>query len=505
MNRQDKQAVERYRKKIERARQSVYVNPFETSQEQKAAIERARKNYAFMVKRYFPHLAGSEVPDFHITHVNRVKKNKTYKGFDVEGRGLAKSMKDTVLLPFWLWINKEPMYEVIIGASQEKAELLLEDLRAEFEANPQIIADFGEQYNQGSWEKGFYVTKGGFIGQALGRGQSVRGLRVKKQRPTYIITDDIETSELIKNPKRLRETANWIETSLIPTMDGDYRRYIHANNRWAVIMVMTILKEKHPDWDWYQVNAYDPVTYAPAWKEKYTPDYYRQFEKDIGTLAAMSEFNNQPHVEGEIFKESMIQWAKLPALNHFKIIIGHWDAAYSGSASSDYNAVVVMGLYNQDFWIIDGFCKQCRMREAVAYMCEFQRSLPPTVIAHWQFESQFWNDEVERTIREAEREYRIHLNITKKQNPRTNKYDRILSLHPYYQNGRIYYNERLKSHADTQVGISQLLGIEPGYKSHDDYPDAQEAVAKELEKYISYDSGGFQILQGNYKPNFERL
>ena len=39
-----------------------------------------------------------------------------------------------------------------------------EDLKAEFEVNDRINNDFGEQKNIGQWEKGFFVTKGGFIG-----------------------------------------------------------------------------------------------------------------------------------------------------------------------------------------------------------------------------------------------------------------------------------------------------------------------------------------------------
>jgi len=508
MNRQDKQAVERYRKKIEQARRSVYVNPFETPQEQKVAVERAKKDFTFMVKRYFPHYATAETPSFHKKFVQKVKKNPIYKGFCVWGRASAKSVVNDALLPFWLWMNGEPVYLVIVGNNEKRGQQLLEELRANFEANPQIIADFGEQYNQGNWEEGFFVTKGGFIGQALGMGQSVRGLMLGGKRPTHLVFDDCETKDLVKNPKRMKEMAAWIEKDLIPTMDGYFQRYIHVNNRYAPVMIMTILKERHPKWDWDQVDAYNPLTYEPAWKEKYSPEYFRAIEDPdtgIGILAAQAEYNNSPHIEGEIFKEEMIQWAKLPALNHFKIIIGYWDVAYSGSASADYNAVVPMGLYKKDFWVIDGFCKQCKMRDAIAYMCNFQKLLPPTVIIHWRFEAQFWNDEVERTIREVEQDKGVHLNIVKVSNPKVHKYDRLLSLHPYYQNGRIYYNERLKSHADTQVGISQLLGIEPGYKTHDDYPDAQEAVVKELEKYISYDSDESQILQGNYKPNFERL
>src|SRR5690606_10453124 len=129
----------------------------------------------------------------------------------VWGRASAKSVLNCILLPFWLWMRGEPMYLVIIGNGADRAKQLLEDVRAEFEANPQINKDFGIQHNPGSWEDGFFITKGGFIGQALGMGQSVRGLRVKSKRPTHLVPDDTETKDLLKNPKRMNENVRWIE------------------------------------------------------------------------------------------------------------------------------------------------------------------------------------------------------------------------------------------------------------------------------------------------------
>ena len=502
----DKKAVERYKKKLDLARSVGVRNPFETKEETKAAIERAKKDFAYCVQRYFPHYADAATPYFHIDFANMVAKNQTFKGFCVFGRAMAKSVLNDILLPFWLWIRGEPVYEVIIGNNADRAAQLLEDLRAEFEANPQIINDYGIQHNPGSWEEGFFVTKGGFIGQALGMGQSVRGLRVKNKRPTHIVPDDTETKDLLKNPKRMNEMVRWIERDLIPTMDGDIRRYIHVNNRSAAIMMMTILRDRHPNWKWYQVNAYDPVTYEPAWKEKYSATYYKEVEDDIGQLAAYAEYNNKPHIEGEIFKEEQIQYAPMPKLNQFKIIIGRWDVAYAGTATADYNSIVVQGVKDKDFWVIDSYCKQSKMRQAVEWMANFQMNLPKTVVVHWKFEAQFWNDEVERTIREVEAEFGIILNIIKVQAPRVHKYDRILKLQPYYQNGRIYYNEKLKAHQDTQVGIAQLLGIEPGYKTHDDFPDAHQGGIEDLEPYITYDYGrSNEILQGRMQPNHERI
>jgi hypothetical protein len=501
MKKLDKASIERYRKKLQLARSNSNVNPFETLAEQKIAIENCKKSFRAMVQRYFPHYATADVPDFHIEFADKVKRKKAIKAFAQWGRAQAKSVLNDVLLPFWLWLNGEPVYLVIVGNSLDRAQQLLEDIRSEFEANPQIINDFGEQHNPGSWEAGFFVTRGGFIGQALGMGQSVRGLRVGGKRPTHIVCDDIETKDLNANQVRQLKMAAWIERDLIPTMDGSIRRFILANNKFSPRMVQTILQDLHPDWWIHQVNAYDPVTYAPTWSSKYDENYFKEIEQEIGVLAARAEYNNEPHVEGTVFKNDDIQYAPLPRLNSFKIIFGFWDVAYSGSKSADYNAVVVQGLHGRDFWELDCFVQQCKMNEALDYMCAYQKLMPETVVIHWVFESQFWNDAVRDAIRDAEVRNNVKLNIIKRDVKRVRKYDRMLEMLPYFQQRRYYYNEKLKHKKDHQVGIAQLLGIEPDYKGKDDYPDAKKNCTDELEKYISSPSSSSSdaFMSGKYK------
>lgn len=501
MKKNDKISILRYQKQLELVANSLDINPFETPIEQKEAIAFAKKSFRACVKRYFPHYATADVPDFHLDAANRTLRDKTIKEFLEWGRAQAKSVFADVILPFWLWLNGEPVYLVLIGNSFERAKQLLEGIRAEFEGNPQIINDFGVQHNPGNWEDGFFITKGGFIGQALGMGQSVRGLRVKSKRPTLIVMDDCETKDLVQNPQRQEKMAKWVERDLIPTMDGDYRRFIYANNRFAPRMIQTILQERHPKWFVDRVNAYDPVTYEPTWKSKYTAQYFKDLEEEIGTLAAHSEYNNSPHVEGSIFIQKDIQYAPLPKMNHFKIIFGFWDVAYSGTSTSDYNAIVVQGLKDKDFYVIDTFCKQSKMNAAVAWMCHYQKALTDSVVVHWVFESQFWNDAVKDAIADGERKFNCRLNIIKRDRPKVRKYDRILQLQPYYQNGRIFYNEKLKHNNDAQVGIAQLFGIEPGYKSHDDWPDAHQGGIAELEKYVTVSTTGDRFVSGKFNAS----
>lgn len=490
MKKADKSALERYKKRLEFARSSGGVNPYETEKEKQERIARAKKDWRFLVQYYFPHYATSDSADFQIKGAEMTAKNRTCRQFDEWGRGLAKSVWNDVIKPFGLWMRGEANYMVLVTTSKDRACELLEDLRAEFEGNPRIINDFGEQHNIGQWEKGFFITKNGFIAKGLGAGQSVRGLRVKSNRPDYISVDDLETKELTKNPKRQLELVKWIERDLIPTMDGDIRRFVYANNRFAPVMIQTLLQKRHPKWKVHRVNAYDPTTYKPTWWQKYSDTYYQEIEDDIGVLAAKAEYNNEPHIEGTIFKEEQIQWGKLPRIDHFDAICGHWDIAYAGNDTSDYNAVRLWGLKNKEFYYIDSFVKQTKMRGAVNYICEFQKIMPPSVYIHWRFEAQFWNDEVERTINEVCEEHGLIPMLTKVDTPTGNKYNRILSLQVYYQNGRIYYNEKKKSHNDTQTGLAQLYGIEPGYSTKDDAPDADQQCIEFLSTFIYQSSHG---------------
>lgn len=513
MGRKGKIAAERYLKRLELIRSNSQVNPHETFAEQKQEIIRAKQSIQACVERYFPHYATSKSARFQINFANRVMRDREIVGFAQWGRGLAKSVWCDIIIPFWLWINDEAHYLVLIGQNHDKAKQLLSDIQAEFEANPQIIKDFGEQRLEGSWENGDFKTRGSrkhglnpFIGKALGMGQEVRGLRIGSQRPDLIIVDDVETREINKNPKRQDEYAEWVETALIPTMDGDIKRLLYANNRFSKRMIQTILQERHPNWYISHVPAYQKNSFLPTWSEKYPKDYYKKLNDKIGIIALEQEYLQEPVIEGKIFKPEQIIWDKAPNSNHYKIIVGHWDVAYAGTPTSDYNAVRIWGLCkNNFFWYIQSFVKQTKMRDAVAYMCTVQKSLPNSVIIHWQFEAQFWNDEVNRTIREVSEEHRVNLLIRKVDTPRTKKYDRMLTMQPRYQNNRIRYDQRMKSDNDTATGLAQLYGIEPGYSTKDDAPDADEQAFAFLDNYIGSNDNDSSIHTGNFRPNNEAI
>ena len=482
---QDKKLVDAYLAKLDIATKATNIDPFESKFTQENRKTRARTDVAFMVTTYLPHYATADCATFQIDAANEIAADILIKVFEEWFRGGAKSVWCDVIIGLWLWMRGEDIFLCLLSDSNERASELLADIQAELEGNALIIHDFGEQKCEGDWAIGNFKTiDQRFIGMAFGMKQKIRGIRVKQRRPNLWVIDDLETPDTISNPKRMRKQADKIEREVLPTMTGKTRRVLYACNKFARVMTQTILQERHPEWKVNQVKAYNKVTHEPAWPSMYTAEYYIQQEIDMGINAAYAEYLHETKLEGKNFSEDQIQWTKLPELYDMVMLVVHWDIAYTDNETSDYNAVKAWGTKDRKFYKIDCYVKQSKMKLACNWMCEFKKSLPVGVNVIFQYESQFWNEEVQRNIDEAEIEHNVSLNIMKVES-RGNKLGRMLTMQPYYQNNRIYYNEDLKSHSDTQVGITQLCAVEEGSTEHDDSPDADQCAISALEKYVT--------------------
>lgn len=479
----DKKAKKEWDLKVKYLRENTSINPDETKEDQQARIKRAQKDYEYFVSYYLPTFATTKTPKFHIRAAKRILRSIQIFIWLKWGRGLAKSVIADVTVPLWLWINNDIKFMLLIGQNEDKAKILLDDLRMQFEGNERLIHDFGEQKNNGHWESGFFITNNGFIAKAIGMGQDPRGLRVGGIRPDYIAADDWETKETLKNPKRQDEYAHWLLTAIIPTMDGDKQRVVLAQNHFAPRMIFSKIIEENKGWKVQEQKAFDPVTFKPLWTEKYPNDYYVKRIEVMGILQAKAEYNNDPHIEGKMFTDEMIQWGDAPRIDHFDALVGKWDVAYGGTKKSDFNAVRVWGLKDGKKFLIDCFVKQSKIRPALEWIAQYQIDLPRSVSVPFGFEAQFWNDEIYRIIDETEDKFNITLNLVKDDTSKKRKYDRIVEMLPQYQNGRVYYSNKLKDHNDTKEGLGQLKGIEPGYATKDDAPDADKAAFDYLDKF----------------------
>ncbi len=485
---QIKAAEKQYLKRLEEARAQHTLNPYETVAAREVRIARAKVDFNYFVRTYFPRLAHHDCAPFHIEDAISVLQNKHCRYLKAQGRGTGKSMIWSTLLPLWLWINEEIKVMVIASQKQEKAEELLQPIKAQFEGNLLLIQDFSAQKTDTEWTAKKIVTANGCVFFAASIGADPRGLRHLENRIDYIVGDDMDTKEVCRNPKRLRQAVNWFMEDLVPTTSPRGSRVIVVNNIFAKKTILTTIRDEYNDsgvWKYSQVNATDEMG-NPTWDFPGAREYYDLQRQTMGVLSFESEYNNRPYSQGAVFTDDMILWAEIPPLSAFDRILSTWDVAYSSKPTADFNAVRIWGLYQKKFYLIDCFVKQATMKEAIKWMFDKKIEMQNEYRVPFYFESQFWNEALQMVFDEVAKDFPPGtLRLIKMDSAKGNKLDRIMELHPLYQQKRIYYNRAHQANGYFAEGIDQLKGIEPGYKSHDDAPDTDAAAIEMLAKHAN--------------------
>ena len=482
------EALRRYQDQLAIIADSARPEVQHSAEQRDARVARATKDYNYYVTQYFPHWAKSDCAPFHVKAANKSRRDKNIALLRKWGRGLAKSTHADVLEPIWLHIfHGEPMCMILVGKSLFDAKVLLSDLQAEFEGNPQLLADFGPLLDAGTWAKGNFRTKRGGRFFALGKGQSPRGKRNGPQRPNYLVLDDVDDDEEINNSKQVDKSVRWVLRALIPAMGAEGGRFNMAQNLIGPYTILSCLAE-NPEFETYQVNALDDDG-KPSWSY-YTPEFYDRMKRRIGTDAFDTEYQNDPKTAGKIFTNEHLPYAPVKRRDRYERLVGQWDIAYSESKTADFNAVPIVGLTTSgQVHLLTGFCRQCVMEDALRWMYDYQLTLPSNAVVEWYAESQFWNQAVALAMQNVAQEYGWRLPIIFDDRPSGNKYSRITQMLPTMQRREFYINELEKHNPDIQRGIQQIKGIEPGYSTKDDFPDAlAEAIRKLEETQLSADS-----------------
>jgi hypothetical protein len=481
----DKKALEKYLERLKDISDITSVDVNESASVKKARIERAKKDYNFYVRYYFPHYAETDCAPFHIEEANRVLKFKDIKAIEEWARGHAKSTHFDIFIPLWLHLFHDQLKcMLLVGKNLDSAKKLLSDLQAECEANKKLIHDFGPLVLNGSWEEGNFKTTTGAAFFALGKGQSPRGLRNGPNRPDYIVVDDVDDDEECRNPRRVDQTVEWIRKALIPAMGKDITRFILVNNRIAKYSVLAKLAE-NKNFYHRRINALDENG-RPSWSARYTKEHFDAIIKIIGWVAFNTEYMNEPMAEGKIFIDKYFQWCPILPLSMYDRIVAYWDVAYSEAKTADCNAVVIVGLTGVHKHVLRVYCRQSKMEDAIRWMSAIKKRLKQTHI-EWYGESQFWNSSVDLALKTVAKEFGFRMPIIFLDRPGrgSNKYSRIIQMLPAFQRGEMYFNEKEKHNQDMQTLVEQTKGIEPGYKTHDDGPDALEGASTKLEVGIS--------------------
>ena len=477
-------AQEKWKQHCETVQAATAVNISETAAQRLARIRRLRSDYAAFVDYYFPHWTvnpetGKATPcaQFHIDAANKILKNRNLKAGFMWHRGAAKSTNMDVFVPMWLMIqeHREINVMVLVGKSEDNAKTLLGDIQAELQYNQRYIADFGEQYNAGSWEEGEFVTRSEVAFFARGRGQSPRGLRYRSHRPDYVVIDDLDDDELVESPARVSKLFDWVRSALFGTLDGGRGRFFMVGNLIAknsVLAKWCEIKTVHVT----RVNIYDRAGRI-SWAAKWAHDEVKQLEAVAGYRAFQKEYMNNPIIEGAVFKNEWIRWGKRPAWSKFSEIVLYIDPSFRGSTKNDYKAAKLWGKVGTTLYHLRAFVRQCSVAEMVRWCYDlYEWARAQGISVRWYMEANFMQDTIlDEFRREGElRGYQLPITGDKRKKP--DKFQRVEAISPLWERGFVIYDESQRDDPDMLAGIDQTLAFEKGMRGHDDAPDADEGA-----------------------------
>lgn len=471
-----KELMERWQDRIQWVRTANF-DSFATEDEKNKEIKKVRSDYGYFVQRCFPHLATKPTAKFQIEAANIIKETKNIKALFEWSRGHAKSSHVSLMIPLWLLIQETPEinFMVLVSKSQDMAIRLLSDLQAELQFNEILTGLFGKQVKEGSWETGEFVTTGGCMFLALGRGQSPRGLKNRAKRPDYIDIDDLDDDELVENPKRVKKLLEWVRSALFGALEGGRGRFVMVGNRIGKNSVLAEFA-KSKGLHHTIVNILDKNG-LPSWHENYTLAEVQSMREFITEIPFQKEYMNNPLTEGTIFQKKHFRYGKMLDLKQYKTLIAYTDPSWKGTDANDHKATMLVGQTPEGYFhLLKAFLAQTSVTQMVSWSYDIEAYVAGRVPVMHYMEANFMQDLL---LEEYKKEGKLRgrqIPIRGDYRKKPDKFARIEGMQPTFERGMFIFNEDEKEDEHMVLLVDHMLMIEKGSKTPDDGPDALEGA-----------------------------
>ena len=469
--------------------------PSESKEQQHRRVERAQRDYAYFVTTYFPHIARTPCGKFQTDAARYLLDNHNARAVFEWARGHAKSTHMGVFVPMWLKIQKQRQFHtmVLVSKSEDSADKLLSDLQAELQFNELYNHDFGRQVKAGSWAEGSFTTTDGCYFAAVGRGQSPRGLKNAGRRPDYIVIDDIDDDELVRNPKRVAQAAEWVLSALFGTMEAGRGRFVLIGNRIAKDSILTRIAAR-PGVHHTTVNIIDRNG-NPSWKENYKPEEIAAMRSMMGERNFRKEYMNDPVTEGAVFRREHIRYGKMLPLHQYRQLVCYTDPSFKSSATADFKATLLVGItHDGHFHVLKAFAAQTTVTEMIAWHYDVMDFVAGRAPVLYYMEANFMQDLMLDEFAKAGDERGYHVPVIGDKRAKGDKFARIEAMQPLFERGLVVFSDKERETPGMMVLEEQLLMFERGSRAHDDAPDALESAIWMLSQRSRTSSNRFAVV-----------
>lgn len=370
---------------------------------------------------------------------------------------------------------------VILGSSATRAVERLGAIVHEITTNKVILDIFGDQTGSQTWSESKVILKNGTVLQAVGRGQSLRGIKHFDQRPDYLLGDDFEDEESSSTKEALEKALKWFISVLMPALDPK-KAIIRLVGTPLDVRATLVLLAQDPDW----VAKIYPIEYTDfegnrqaTWPNRFPLPEVNKIRDSFARLGMTREFLREYMCKAEdeqqkTFKSSMYRVE--PQVRTWQATYAIYDPAKTQGKRSAHTGIAVGSWAQTRLTVWDARGHFFKPDEIINDMFEVNEKFKPVLIG---VEQDGLEEFIMQPLRSEMLRRKITLPIKPLRAPK-GKISFIEGLQPYFNAHEVIWNQdfpelrdQLNSFPSGKIDVpnalAYLLVIRPGLVVYEDF------------------------------------
>lgn len=273
---------------------------------------------------FFAHRHRQETPPFHTDMIRSWHSDAT-NILDLVFRGGGKSTvaEEAMII---MAIFRRRRHFLAVGESETRAVDRLRAIKTELETNEIIHQLLGNMVGS-IWQETKVVLSNGVVIQAMGRGQSMRGMKHEDVRPDFALIDDLEDEESVRRKENRDETTNWFASAFLPSLEPGYKLRVAATPLDPDAFAMRL--SKMPEWETvkYPIEFINPQGERQAtWPARFPLADVDKLKQLYASLGKADTFMREYMVEAV---DPGTRTFKREQMRHDPSVRRSWHAVYS--------------------------------------------------------------------------------------------------------------------------------------------------------------------------------
>lgn len=368
---------------------------------------------------------------------------------------------------------------IIVGSSKDRAQERLHAIRHEAETNDDLRNLFGDMVGS-TWGDVELVFSNGRRILAMGKGQSMRGIKFEDVRPDLVFVDDLEERQDVATPEGRKKNLDWLLLDLLPACDPVYRVRVAATALHPESVPMTLMRD--PNWLTHKYPIYyldDEGVPTSSWPDRFSMRDIEALEESYRELGQAEGFRQEYMCESEApetkaFKEE--QCRIFPQVRTWQAVYSMTDPARTTLKTSATTGKAVWSWVGSKLVLWDGWGKRLMPDEIIEDLFKTDTEYSPVWLG---FEEDGLNQWALQAIR-AEQVKRGHAIPLKPLKAPVGKLDFIRGLQPFFKADQVQFAKPLPEMKAQLLGfpnglidapnaLAYALKMRPGTPIYDDF------------------------------------